>query len=161
MLRKSLLLHVLLKMYSTFIPPSTDITLGSQDYIIVKYILYTGNTQIRHFIFILIYHLAEAKHLPSSSRSFFQSSANQKMKVFIWLITWGLSLGTHPLQKKAVIYSPLHRQYERVHRELLMDGWLVRRECNCQMLMRLQKKGPGEEVKRKNVGVRQLPSDVS
>lgn len=100
MLRKSLLLHVLLKMYSTFIPPSTDITLGSQDYIIVKYILYTGSTQIRHFIFILIYHLAEAKYLPSSSRSFFQSSANQKMKVFIWLITWGLSLGTHPLQKK-------------------------------------------------------------
>lgn len=42
-----------------------------------------------------------------------------------------------------------------------MDGWLVRRECNCQMLMRLQKKGQGGEVKRQNVGERQLPSDVS
>lgn len=59
----------------------------------------------------------------------------------------GYESGYPPPPKKAVIYSPLHRQYARVHRELLMDGWLVRRECNCQMLMRLQKKrarGRGE-----------------
>lgn len=92
----------------------------------------------------------------------FFSFFSQPEKENIFLINhFGSKSGYPPAPKNVVISSPLHRRCERVHRELLMDGWLVSGECDCQMLMILQKKGPGEEVKQQNVGVQQLPSDVS